>query len=180
MPQKKHSREATILKARSAIIQSRSDYLQARSAYYAPKAPVVGAEGAWCREKTQSRSDYCRREAPTTRRRRLLLAPKAPDMRRRRLGNFIGALIRGLPWRRRRPTLRSGAASFNITMSNIVVHQFDFDLPFFYDIRGNIIICTANWSNVRSLSTLFATYNIHVRRLLLCAFQTVDTIIELN
>ena len=23
--------------------------LQARSAYYAPKAPVVGVEGAWCR-----------------------------------------------------------------------------------------------------------------------------------
>ena len=35
--------------------QSQSDYLQARSAYYAPKAPVVGAEGAWCRGKKHSR-----------------------------------------------------------------------------------------------------------------------------
>ena len=103
--------------------QSRSDYLQAQSACYAPKAPVVGAEGAWCREKTQSRSDYCRREAPTTRRRRLLLAPKAPVMRRRRLGNVIGAagaLLRGLQWRRRRPTLRSGAASIYI----LAVHRY--------------------------------------------------------
>ena len=97
--------------------QSRSDYLQARSAYYAPKAPVVGAEGAWCREKNtvakrllQARSAY--------------YAPKAPVVGaegawcrglcrcRRHLGNVIGAagaLLRGLQWRRRRPTLRSGA-----------------------------------------------------------------------
>ena len=96
--QKKTSREATICRREAPTTRRRRLLL-------APKAPGAG-------KKTQSRSDYCRREAPTTRRRRLLLAPKAPVMRRRRLGNVIGAagaLLRGLPWRRRRPTLRSGA-----------------------------------------------------------------------
>ena len=102
---KKNSREATICRREAPTTRRRRLLL-------APKAPGAG-------KKTQSRSDYCRREAPTTRRRRLLLAPKAPVMRRRRLGNVIGAagaLLRGLQWRRRRPTLRSGA-------EQLVIHK---------------------------------------------------------
>ena len=95
MPKKKHSREATILKARSAIIQSRSDYLQARSAYYAPKAPVVGAEGAWCREKNtvakrllQARSAYYAPKAPVVGAEGACYAPKAPRKCYRRHKNM--------------------------------------------------------------------------------------------
>ena len=75
--------------------QSRSDYLQARSAYYAPKAPVVGAEGAWCREKNtvakrllQARSAYYAPKAPVVGAEGACYAPKAPRKcyrRRRRL-----------------------------------------------------------------------------------------------
>ena len=125
--QKKHSREATILKARSAIIQSRSDYLQERSAYCAPKAPVVGAEGAWCREKNtvakrllQARSAYYAPKAPVVGAEGACYVPKAPRKcyrRRRRLAQRATMAPKAPD-----AAERSGAASIKILKSSISVY----------------------------------------------------------